>query len=115
MIFVIDDDEIMAFCIAKAANCECKIFPDAIVAMDAISEGTIPDLIFLDILLDGPDGFAFLNELISYDDTAKIPVVVVSSLDFDGRDLSGYNVAGILKKDSMVPSEIRNYAKKYIK
>ena len=44
-------------------------------------------MIFLDILLTGPDGFTFLNELISYSDTAKIPIVIVSSLDFSGKDL----------------------------
>ena len=31
--------------------------------------------IFLDILLPGADGFTFLNELTSYPDTAKIPII----------------------------------------
>ena len=114
MIFVIDDDEIMAECIARACgDFGIQTFSNAIEAMKAIASGVMPDLIFLDILLTGPDGFTFLNELISYDDTAKIPVVVVSSLDFGGRDLSVYGVVGTLVKDKMLPREVKSYAEKY--
>ncbi len=114
MIFVIDDDEVMAGCVARACGvAEVEIFSNAIEAMNRISEGVIPDLIFLDILLDGPDGFTFLNELISYSDTAKVPVVVVSSLDFAGKDLSVYGVVGVLDKSTMVPKEIKAYVERY--
>ncbi|MBQ6461462.1 response regulator [Candidatus Saccharibacteria bacterium] len=115
MIFVIDDDKIMAECIARACKKPAKIFSNAIEAMDAISDGELPELIFLDILLDGPDGFTFLNELISYDDTAKIPIIIVSSLDLEGRDLSIYGVIGILNKEKMLPGEIKDYVDKYTK
>ena len=90
-----------------------KICSNAITAMQEISEGEMPTLIFLDILLDGPDGFTFLNELISYEDTAKIPVVIISSLDFAGQDLSTYGVVGILHKETMHPRDIQEYVKKY--
>ena len=62
MIFVIDDDEIMAECVARAAARPTRIFSNAIEAMNAIADGEMPEMIFLDILLDGPDGFSFLNE-----------------------------------------------------
>ena len=91
MIFVIDDDEIMAECVGRAVGVENRIFADAFSAMAAISDGEMPGMIFLDILLDGPNGFTFLNELVSYNDTARIPVVIMSSLDFKDIDLSGYN------------------------
>ena len=114
MIFIIDDDEIMAECIKRACKgFVTRIFSDAIEAMAAISDGVLPDLIFLDILLTGPDGFTFLNELLSYDDTAKIPIVVVSSLDFSGKELEDYGVVGTLLKDEMLPQEIFSYAEKY--
>ena len=70
-------------------------------------------LIFLDILLDGPDGFTLLNELASYPDTCKIPIVIVSSLYLKESDLSSYNVVGILSKDSMTPGDILSYAEEY--
>ena len=114
MILVIDDDKIMAECIARACRGvdEVKVFGNAIEAIQDL-EKELPQLIFLDILLDGPDGFTFLNELMSYYDTAKVPVVIVSSLDFAGRDLSAYGVVGVLDKSTMTPQEIRAYAEKY--
>lgn len=114
MILVIDDDKIMAECIARACRevDEVKVFGNAIEAMQNLGE-ELPQLIFLDILLDGPDGFTFLNELMSYHDTAKVPVVVVSSLDFAGRDLREYGVVEVLDKSTMTPQEIRAYAEEY--
>ncbi len=113
MIFVIDDDITMAECIAKACKKKTRIFANAIDAMEKISNGEIPEIIFLDILLDGPDGFTFLNELISYSDTAKIPIVIVSSLDLSDYDLSVYGVVGVLDKTTMLPKDIANYVEEY--
>lgn len=114
MIFVIDDNKIMAECISRAFDdYNVHIFNNAITAMEAIGENQVPELIFLDILLDGPDGFTFLNELVSYTDTAKIPIVIVSSLDLDDSDLSAYGVIGVLKKDTMLPEDIKKYASEY--
>lgn len=115
MIFVIDDDEIMAECVAMACKKEVKVFTNAIEAMNAISDGELPELIFLDVLLDGPDGFTFLNELVSYDDTVKIPIVIVSSLDLRGRNLLEYGVVGVLNKEKMKPQEICDYVQQYAK
>lgn len=116
MIYVIDDDEIMCDLIAKACGDEFRVrkFSNAIEAMAMLDE-EMPSLIFLDVLLDGPDGFTFLNELLSYTDTAKIAVVIVSSLDFRGRDLTEYGVVGVLDKAKMLPEDILEYAKKYAK
>ena len=114
MILVIDDDEIMAECIARACgDKEVRIFTNAIEAMKGINELGVPELIFLDILLNGPDGFTFLHELVSYSDTAKIPVVIVSSFDYELKDVAKYGAVGILNKDRMLPEEIWNYAKEY--
>ena len=122
MIFVIDDDEIMAGCVARACGGvgaqsgvrnEVRVFTNAIAAMQAVDEMGVPDLVFLDVLLDGPDGFTFLNEMASYTDTAAVPVVLVSSLDLGGKDLSAYGVVGVLDKDTMKPTDIRKYVEEY--
>ena len=113
MIFVIDDDEIMAECIARWVDSEVKTFSNAIEAMGAISDGAIPSMVFLDILLDGPDGFSFLNELASYDDTAKIPIVVVSSLNLEKHNLTEYGVVKVLNKDTMTPEDIKRCIDEY--
>ena len=125
MIFVIDDDREFAECIAKMIGAFCaaqndsqkekvEIFGNAIEAIDAINE-EVPKLIFLDILLDGPDGWTFLNELMSYSDTEKIPVVIMSSLDFSGKDLSSYGVVATLDKAEMTPVDIQELMEKYVK
>ena len=114
MIFIIEDDKVMAKCIMRAClGYDVRVFSNAIEAMGEISNNIIPELIFLDIMLDGPDGFTFLNELVSYTDTANIPIVVVSSFDFKDVDLSIYGVVGVLNKDTMVPEDIKRYAKEY--
>lgn len=116
MILVIDDDKLMAKCIARACGeAEVQICGNAIEAMGLIENEEALDLIFLDILLDGPDGFTLLNELVSYPDTAKIPIVIVSSLRFRLEDLEPYGVVGVLNKDEMTPQEIKRYVREYAK
>lgn len=111
LIYVIEDEPITADIVTMAARLalpelpEIDTFYDAVSAMDAVSEA-IPDLIILDVLLSGPDGFTFLNELASYQDTAKIPVILMSSLDFSEQDLSHYGVVCILDKSTMTPQDI---------
>ncbi|MBQ6393642.1 response regulator [Candidatus Saccharibacteria bacterium] len=106
MIFIIDDDRIMAECIARSCKGGTRIFSNAIDAMNAIDD-ELPELIFLDILLDGPDGFTFLEELNSYSDTVKIPIVVVTSLNIKPQTLINYGVRRILDKTTMTPDDIR--------
>ena len=74
MIFIIEDDKVMAECIMRAClGYDVRVFSNAIEAMGEISNNIIPELIFLDIMLEGPDGCTFLNELVSYTDTAECP------------------------------------------
>lgn len=119
-IFIIEDDPLMAECISRAASRTLvssknnssansptiKIFSDAISAINALS-GRLPDLIILDILLNGPDGFTFLNEIISYTDTAKIPVIIVTSLNLSSENLTYYSVCTVLNKETMTPADIQ--------
>lgn len=113
MIYIIEDDQSYANCLARyLKKYEVKIFTNCIDAMNAIN-AKIPDLIFLDVLLTGPDGFTLLHELASYPDTEKIPIVIVSSLNFDNQDLKIYGVVGTLKKEELTPKEVLKYASRY--
>jgi CheY-like chemotaxis protein len=113
MIFVIDDDKIMAECVAKACGEKgVRIFGDALAAVGALEDG-LPEMIFMDVMLTGPDGFTMLNELISYPDTMKIPIVIVTAMRLSSLDLSEYGVVGVLNKDTMTPTEIKEYVRKY--
>lgn len=113
VIIIIEDDKNIAKCIAKATEQETAIFSNAIDAMKAIEDGLWPRMIFLDVLLNGPDGFTFLNELLSYPDTAAIPVILLSSEDLDCRDVFMYGVTESLNKDTMTPAEIKEYVRKF--
>ncbi len=116
-IFIIDDDELFADCISSSIEKVSKKivvekYKNAIDAMNSLVE-PLPDLIFLDVLLPGPDGFTFLNELVSYVDTAKIPVVLVTNLNLEKFDLKKYGVIGILNKEKMKPEEVESYVNRY--
>ena len=117
LVYVIDDDELFADCLVSAITkgnktAQVRTFKNAIDAMNSLSD-PLPNLIFLDILLPGPDGFTFLNEITSYTDTAKIPSILVTSLDLPEADLSIYGIQGILNKERMKPSEVTDYVKRY--
>ncbi len=113
--YVIEDDEIMSELMSRYLRgiLEVKVFHDAISAISNISEDK-PDIIFLDVLLTGPDGFTFLNETISYKDTSKIPVVIVTSLDLKADNLKNYNVVKIIKKEEMIPDDVKSIAREIL-
>ena len=116
MIYIIDDDELFSDLIKNNIQkhdprLEIKTFTNVLDAMNSL-EDALPGLIFLDILLPGPDGFTFLNELASYPDTAKIPVVLITSLTLPETDLSIYGIKGILDKEKMKPNEVIDYVKR---
>lgn len=96
----------MAECVARIAlGYEVHIFEDALAATVALDDG-LPDLILLDILLKGPNGFTFLNELGSYADTAKIPIIIISSLSLKNLDRKSYNIKTVLNKETMLPEQL---------
>lgn len=104
---IVDDDVMMAECLARYLKPnEVISYTNAIDAIQNLGD-PLPDLIFLDILLDGPDGFTFLNELASYEDTAKIPVVIITSLNLNQTSLEAYNVKTVLKKEEITPEIIK--------
>ena len=118
-IFIIDDDlefaSVVGDLILKDAQysrksrdeIEIRHFTNALEAINATAD-EVPDLILLDILLDGPDGFTFLNEMQSYEDLAKVPIILMTSLNMTGKDLSRYGVVGVLNKSEMTPEQMTN-------
>ena len=116
MILVIDSDEVMGGCIMRTLQkngFDGQLSNNAIEAMNLISDSDAPEMVFLDVMLSGPDGFTFLNEMASYADTMKTPIVVVAEKDYSSYDLSEYNVVGFLDKNTMKPEEIVFYAREY--
>lgn len=86
------------FIVERASN--------AYVAIDMIDEMP-PDAIVMSLLLAGSSGLGLLHELQSYTDTAKIPVVVCSSMsDLRLDDLKPYGVQRLIDSMSMGPDDI---------
>ena len=61
----------------------------------SVVESILPDLIILDILLPGMDGYATCNALKANPDTRDIPVIFISSLGSTEDKIEGFNVGGV--------------------
>jgi len=55
-------------------------------------ERTLPDLILLDLMLPGTDGYAFCRAVRADERTAKIPVIMVTARDEDADVVAGLEV-----------------------
>lgn len=111
LVYIIDDDEVFADCLERLISGSArkpliKRFSNVISAINSMND-EVPDIIFLDILLDGPDGFTLLNEMASYSDTEKVPIVIVSSLDIKEDGLDDYGVVAVLNKAEMTPESVK--------
>jgi CheY-like chemotaxis protein len=91
----------------KAAGIRSEVAPHALAAIDMLNT-TVPDAIVLDVLLPGPNAFAFLHELRSHPDLASVPVVLcTNSADHIAEeDVKAYGVARVLDKTIMAPGDL---------
>ena len=107
-IFVLDSDEKFAHCLEryiKTAGGTPKLFSNVFDINEALNS-TLPSLIFFDPLLNGPDAFSLLNDLVSYENTASTPLAIVSNLSFSLADFEDYPVHAIFKKSRLRPEDI---------
>ena len=93
---------------------EPKIYHDGVAAIKAMDE-EVPDLVILDILLTGPTGFAVLNEMRSYPELAKVPVLIVTSITMKTDLAKQYGVVEVLSKSEMTPQELIEAVQKALK
>jgi two-component system phosphate regulon response regulator PhoB len=61
-------------------------------AQGLLHRRTLPDLVLLDLMLPGMDGYAFCRALRADERTAKIPVVMVTARDEDADIVAGLEV-----------------------
>jgi response regulator receiver domain len=124
-IFLLEDDPILSQLFTKnlkkafqknGQNLSIHCFTNCIEAISALPDDCKPPALFiLDVLLIGPDGFTFLNEIASYPDLSKIPVIIVSSLKFPDQTYESYNVVEILNKTTMTPQTLFSAVTKALK
>ena len=100
-ILIIEDNQIMAdnFTLILKGFFDIECINSAEEAMDIINKN-LPDIIILDVLLNGHSAFALLNELQSYQDTANIPIIICSNLanHLDMKTIRHYNVHKVIDK-----------------
>lgn len=109
-ILLVEDDPWLADCMAtwlQTAGHTVVWARDIIAALDACDE-QIPDVIVLDIMLPAANGVQLLHQLASYDDVAKIPVILCSSIAPPHIiDLAAYGVRLFLDKAHVTPYSLR--------
>lgn len=75
-------------------------------AMDLIDD-VLPDAILMSLSLSGASSLALLHELQTYLDTAKIPVIVCSSMqNLTMDELEPYGVRRLIDSRTMQPSDL---------
>jgi CheY-like chemotaxis protein len=106
----VEDDKFLSDIISRklvGEGCQLAYFTNGKEALAAV-EGDIPDVILLDILLSGMDGFEILRTLKQNSKVKHVPVILLSNLgqkaDLDkGRELGAQK---FLIKSSMNLDEI---------
>jgi putative two-component system response regulator len=89
-VMVVDDDSITATVIAEVLRDQADIIlvPDGTQAHDR-AVGLKPDLILLDVMMPGTDGYLICGRLKEDPRTRDIPVIFVSSLVDEAQEARG--------------------------
>ncbi len=93
MIFAVEDEtalqELYTYTLENEFDCRCF---DSGEVLFAELKNTLPDLILLDIMLPGEDGFAILSRLKAANVTSHIPVIMVSAKGEEISKVKGLNM-----------------------
>lgn len=106
---VVEDDPVWASLLSTYCQKEgydVKLARSPQEALNCLDEGGI-DVLILDILLAVETGVALLNEIRSFSDLSKIPVIVCTSSSASKEDLSLFGVVAALDKSTMDAQDLR--------
>lgn len=81
LVHIVEDDESVGMLIQaalRAASLNTRLMQDA-AALDKAIEEEIPDLLLLDIMLPGKDGWSVLSEWKARAKTRNVPVIILSA------------------------------------
>ncbi len=120
-IFVVEDDtaiqELYTYTLENSFICRC--FDSGASFFDALSNIT-PDLIILDVMLPGDDGFTILSRIKSEKSSSHIPVIMVSAKGDEIAKVKGLNMGaddymakpfGVLELAARIKANLRKYDK----
>ena len=94
LVYIVEDDtalqELYQYSLENEFRCAC--FDDGESFFETLSSAEQPDLILLDIMLPGDDGYAILSRLKNNKDTDEIPVLMVSAKGEEISKVKGLNL-----------------------
>lgn len=111
LIYLIDDDSFLLDMYAikfKACGLPVEAISDASIALEKLRQGASPDVILVDIIMPGVNGFDFL-EALQKEGLAKNARVIVLSNQGQQEDLdkaTKLGAQGYIIKASALPSEV---------
>jgi len=93
-IFAVEDDASLQdlYKYSLESEFDCRCFDEGESFFDVLSKKTYPDLILLDIMLPGDNGFMILARLKDDTATAQIPVLLVSAKGDEVSKVRGLNM-----------------------
>ena len=118
-VLIVEDDALLSKVLSENflnEKFEIVVVDNGLVVKEKVEQFT-PDIILLDLIIPGIDGFAVLKELKSDKKTAEIPVVVLSNLG-DVGDIKSTKALGAEEyfiKSNTEMSRIVDYVKKRLK
>lgn len=94
MIYAVEDEaalqEVYQYSLEDEFDCRCFDCGESL--FEALAASNTPDLILLDIMLPGDDGFAILTRLKENKATSQIPVIMVSAKGEEVSKVKGLNM-----------------------
>jgi DNA-binding response OmpR family regulator len=116
-IFVVEDDRFLRDLIAEELKREGFSVSLAVDGEEAVEKipKEMPDLVLLDLILPGIDGYEVLKQIKENPTSTKIPVVILSNLGQKDNLDKGINLGAVdyLIKANFTPREIIAKIKKY--
>lgn len=120
-IFAVEDDSALQelYVYSLGSEFDCRCFDDGESFFKALMLNT-PDLVLLDIMLPGNDGFMILSRLKTGRATAHIPVIMVSARGEELTKVKGLNMGaddyiakpfGILELTARIKANLRKTGK----
>jgi len=117
VLWVEDDDLLSDIIASKLAKSETKLFSviDSVETFKILETET-PDIIFLDILLPGMDGYGILEKLKADDKTKDIPVIILSNYGQESEVEKGLALGAekFLIKSTITLDEVFQIAEKFL-
>jgi len=96
-ILIVDDDPFSITILFDALrdNYRIRTAENGPDALEAVHQTPVPDLILLDIMMPGMDGFEILHRLKSHPHTAEIPVIFTTALNSTEDEIKGLRMGAV--------------------